>query len=402
MQFLKNKKITTTELFLLAYCTYILYMIHDRSGYVYLSYGRYIYLGLKYLCFVLLLFVAFLKFSTRFKMTWRNLILGLVFMGLVFIGWFNANYTTLLFAALFMLLGVDVSFEKIIKTLQITIVIGLSVVFIGCLLGIIPNNQYYHSTTGVTAYTLGFNYYSYPQSLITTFLMCYLYNRRNNLKVRNIIIVLFVGYISYRIFSTRLFMIEIIFICTLYWIVFKTKIVSFRHKIWRYISNCSFAVCCIAIYIVSDNYSTGNSTMIILDTFLSGRLRYNYSGLNLYGIGLLPQYVEMTGNVEQTLNGASRTLYIDSGYMYSLIAYGLLFTILLLVMYTMLFRSAYKTGNKALYIWCLALAFLNISNNFMVSVVTNPLVFLAAKTLLKKQNDADTEYLISEKILIRH
>ena len=391
-----KSKITTTELLLLAYCTYVFYTTLNHSGYDSLSYGRYICSAFEYFSFALLITVAFLKAYSRFEVTMKNLIIGLIFVGLVLFEWFNTNHTKLLFAAMFMLLGIDVPFERIIKTLQVTIIVGLVIVFAGCLLGIIPNNEYYHSTTGVTAYTLGFNYYSHPQSLITVFFMCFLYKRREKLKILDIIIVLTAEYIAYKIFSTRLYLIEIVFICIFYWLVFKVKIIKLEHKIWGYVSNFAFVLCCIAIYIVSNNYTSGNTAMTLLNTVLSGRLRYNNIALSLYGIGLFPQYVKMTGNVEQVLYGASQTVYIDSGYMYSLIAYGLIFTILLLVMYTMLFRRAYKQGDKALYIWCLALAFLNISNNFMVSVDTNPLVFLAAQSLLKKQNDTNSKYLMAE------
>src|SRR5699024_4578028 len=66
----------------------------------------------------------------------------------------------------------------------------------------------------------------------------------------------------------------------------------------------------------------------------------------------------------------------DSGYLYTLLAYGILFTLLLLLCYTWIFQYLYRQKEVLLYGWLGLFMFLNIFNNYLLLLEINPLLLL--------------------------
>ena len=60
-----------------------------------------------------------------------------------------------------------------------------------------------------------------------------------------------------------------------------------------------------------------------------------------------------------------------------MIGYGILFTIVLLLLYTMVLRNTAKKEQGVLFIWAVTVMLFSISNNAWVSITYNPLLFYA-------------------------
>ena len=90
----------------------------------------------------------------------------------------------------------------------------------------------------------------------------------------------------------------------------------------------------------------------------------------------------MYGNAERVYGKVSAASnYIDSGYLYTLLSCGILFTLLLLFCYTLVFQYVYYQREVLLYGWLGLFLFLNIFNNYLLLLEINPLLLLTLTAL---------------------
>ena len=75
--------------------------------------------------------------------------------------------------------------------------------------------------------------------------------------------------------------------------------------------------------------------------------------------------------------------YVDSGYVYTLISYGIIFFIILIFLYSFLFQKAVRDNEFKLAIWCLVICIFSVINNIMLKISINPLPILALDAFTK-------------------
>lgn len=75
------------------------------------------------------------------------------------------------------------------------------------------------------------------------------------------------------------------------------------------------------------------------------------------------------GNVSYT-----KYFYIDSGYIYAILGYGVLFTLVVIFMYSYLIYYATKRNDKNLFIWLIIVLVFTVVNNTWVSLAVNPVL----------------------------
>ena len=109
---------------------------------------------------------------------------------------------------------------------------------------------------------------------------------------------------------------------------------------------------------------------------LNSRLLMGKTAFEQYHLKLFGQSIQMVGIKSATFGeGHQVYFYIDSGYVYALIGYGILFTALLLTLYTIVLRNTAKKEQGVLFIWAVTVTLFSISNNAWVSITYNPLLF---------------------------
>lgn len=125
-----------------------------------------------------------------------------------------------------------------------------------------------------------------------------------------------------------------------------------------------------------------------------GRLEYSVEAIERYGIHMFSTRVEQLGNTALVYGGESSAFYIDSGYVYSIIAYGIFFTVISLMAYTVLLRYLYMTKQRVLYLWIVTMLFASIMNNFLYDIINNPVLFLIPVAVLgNKGQERERKYL---------
>ena len=272
----------------------------------------------------------------------------------------------------------NISVDHIIKVCFRATIVSTLFIFLLSFLGILPDKVFNH-TIGeglvVDAHTFGFFYYSGFSYRILIISICFLYLYRYSLTVfRVICFVLFVVG-AYYLSSTRLqLLLSFIFLFSLI-IVYKFKWLSFKHRFWKYLGLVTYPVAFLVTIMLPLAYFVSYDFLAWWDEAFNGRMSQNIMAFTQYNISLWGNAIEMVGSA----TAETTTLdyfYIDAGYVYWLLAYGMVFTALILFAYSAVFYRSYKYNNSFIYLWCLIPAFTNMINDFFTCSYFSPLIFL--------------------------
>ena len=72
----------------------------------------------------------------------------------------------------------------------------------------------------------------------------------------------------------------------------------------------------------------------------------------------------------------SSYFYIDSGYVYALLVYGIIVFLLLIIAHSFIFRYAVVKEDSMLWIWCTEICIFSLLNNSLINLNMNPLLLL--------------------------
>ncbi len=282
--------------------------------------------------------------------------------------------------------GKNIEFEKIKKFVIISNIICTVIVLGSCAFGFIPNQIYNHvNTQGVTkANSLGFIYYGNISTI--TFLVSTLILSLKNRKFRSwpcMFILIFLNFIVYGLSTTRLtfilFLLEIVLVI----FISKYNILKIRNTVmWRTVATLAFPCFAGICLWVSYTFSYKIDWMRALNSLLKSRIRFSHQGIYEYGLSLFGQKIEMVGGT--AIANSRKQLeyfYIDSGYVYTLLAYGVIVFAILLIGYSLIFRSAVIKGDMGLFVCCVLICIHALINNIFINLEMNPFLILVPAIL---------------------
>lgn len=361
-------KVTHQFFFYIAFFIFVMHRILWQSLYTNVLPNR-IFSILNYLC-LLFVFASFITFGNTIRKK-ELLIYGifLIFALLVVQAGYSSRYLTMF---LLIIAAKNIDFSKAIKVSLCGTVLSLTLVLIGCKAGILQDLVWSHYGIGSQAHGLGFTYYSYLSTYVFSVSCMYLYLRRKNYKIIELLILCIIQYYTYLYTTSRLYIYGfaiMAIICVLY----RYHILKFEKKIWNLISYALFPFFQIAILFITKLYATGNIFLLQIDNVMSGRLSLMSFALKTYGIHILPYYIKMIGGAE---NAGAAYFYIDCGYMYVALCFGMIGILVVNGMYIALFRKCQKLEDKFIYIWLIVISVMCISNNFIFSLILNPITLL--------------------------
>lgn len=244
-----------------------------------------------------------------------------------------------LITAILLVLGArNVNFKTIVKLYLIIVGSLLLLAFIGSQLGIIQNIRFV-TTEGVresfgVVYTTDFAAHIF-------YLSCaYLYLKADTFRIIDYVPVILTLLIIYWFTKTMTDVIALVVLLVLFtFYIYRKKL---RHN-WivaamlRY-SFLAMPIISVIIFQMSACYNTNDNFFIKANQFLSNRLALGYDAILSYGIKLLgqsPIYANGWGGsrVAALSQGAGNLtyFYIDSSYLNMLIAYGILFTLVVIL-----------------------------------------------------------------------
>lgn len=293
----------------------------------------------------------------------------LVILSIVLV--YKTNDYTFLKLMLFIVSFKDMNFEKVIKVDLYYRGFLIALVFILFFVGIAPDKIFAfgdtirHSFGFTNPNTLGMYF------LIICFDLLYLNKDKNSLKKTMLIsgIIILVNYLSGSRTVTLILLILIIFI----WIIRKKEQVFEIHFLKAFITN-SALIFAILTFIFSYLYKYENDMAINLNNLLSNRLE---------------NILYCSANIVPSLFGSNISILertLDSSYAYSLYGYGIILSIVLILMFRKLFKVLYKEKDYLLITIMFLFLVYGLSERLWLCIDYNIFMLVFYKVLYSKIN----------------
>ena len=221
------------------------------------------------------------------------------------------------------------------------------------------------------AHCFGYNYYHYIPYILYFIMLGVMKVKKKIMTWLEILMWVTVNFIVFYFTTLRLTFYLSFFSLMLYIILIKFDWFKVDNKTIKSIMTLSFPVMIVGTSLFYYFYNGNNTVYAQLNIFSSGRLQFGHEAFERYPINLF-------GNLIETSAGTSTTefFYLDSGYIYAVLGYGVLFSIIVVIMYSYLCRFACERNDKALLIWLISVLLFTISNNVWVDLATNPVLVI--------------------------
>lgn len=273
--------------------------------------------------------------------------------------------------ALFIITAETTGSKRIVKTHLISVLASLAVVFFLLVTKQIPDYLFGFDS----AHCFGFAYFHYVPYHMFFCLLEHLYLREKPLRVFDVGFILVVAYFLHKLTTVSLTFYLTFVLLILYYLIYKYPVVSINKRWITRLSAFVFPIGAFITYYMMVFYNPSSPQWVIINTIANGRLKYMNEGFHRYPITLFGQVVEMQGNsaVRERLGAY---FYIDSGFAYSLLGYGVILTIITFIMYDTLFRYSCKQEDKMLFIWLIIIMLFTVSNNIWLSLQYCPVILM--------------------------
>lgn len=312
----------------------------------------------------------FLVYLCHRKIKLNKLIISMLILLVFSTAAYHTDRNYIFVRCLFLLCASATEFKKIVKVSLISSLVPLLIVILMSQIGYLPDYVFNHD--GAAAHSLGFPYYSKAPYILLYCIIEYMYIKNNNLSWFKLILVLMINYVTYKITTLRLSFYLFMIAWILFVLLVKLNLADLRKGRKKYIV-CSFYPLAFIVTVWSAlHFNMQEKFWREMNALLSGRLELSNTAFKKYPITLFGQHIEMQGNQYHVIN--PNYFYIDSGFIYSLLGYGLIFTILTILIYSYLFKFSCEKNDKAMFIWLVTIMIFTIINNTWVNVTYNPLL----------------------------
>lgn len=270
----------------------------------------------------------------------------------------------------------NIPFSHIVKQC-IKVVIMIFILVLTCLaLGIVQDELYYREKVGHGsgyAHSLGFRYYGYYAYIGMGLVQCMIYKWMKKMNMLKIFWLLLLSYLLFLVSFTRLQLYcSILFLCS----IFVLPLIPqrfFNNKASFVLSIILYPILCFLVYYIAKNelLSMYLDNVPELNRLTAGRIYLNAEALRRYDVNLWGNNIE-----NSTDPGASDYFYIDSGYLHTLLGSGLVYTCVIMFLYSFLFYKVYKAKAYFLYLWLSIYSILCVFNGLLMNVLANPIILL--------------------------
>ncbi len=285
----------------------------------------------KFTLFPIIILCLFYKILFIDKVSLKELIFYLLFVGIAVIVSIKSGNRQILTLSLLIISSKNINFRYILLTFLIIVPLLLFITFLFSQANIIPNLQYFRVREGELKIrnSYGMIYPTIFAAYLQYIVIGYSYfMRKNSLShITFIILSILCFFICLYMADARMSAYSIV----LYLFIFYFCSLFFRnigqYKILSTLTVFIFPLFFCAIYFLSAKYDPSSSILETINSALSGRLRLAHSALETYDIPLLGQEIKFVG-----LGGAVQDMgedynYVDSSFLQFLLSYGTIFSI---------------------------------------------------------------------------
>ena len=326
-------------LYLIAYCIYLLSEVLSTT--MFPISGK-IYTLCKYFAVVLI----GCKILKSDKYTWYQAVVTSVLVGLTVVVRLVAGYSDPFLWIILLIGAKDVPFDKIIKiyfVLTVSVVMGA---FMASNLSVIENLQYRMEGRGIRN-SFGIVYPTDFASHVFYLMIVFFFLKMEKLKSSHYIMGIAIASFVYYFCNTRLDTICMLLAIVLYFFVGYlhkrecSLTAQYRKRIrWTWVMQYAMLICATIMVGLSVLYNPDNRLLAKLDGLLNSRLMLGHKGIIKYGFPLFGRLVEMIGNGSTTtLPSDSIYFFIDCSYLYTTLQYGLIFGIVIILIFIVCCRK---------------------------------------------------------------
>ena len=283
-------------------------------------------------------------------------------------------------ALIMLLIGMkDVRFDIVIKTFLW--IYGLVTIFslVFSLMGIIDMYTVMSDAHGLR-YSMGNTYPTDFAAGVFYMLLAYTYLKKT-WKTRYSVIWAVITITTYLMTKAQTsFILSILFISGLTLTIFDRYPSYFKNRIENFIKKISiivFPAFAGVSYLIVYMFEQGNAYTQILNVITNYRIGFASKFMNDYGVNMFGNYIEMTGAGWGT-STSDVYYYIDNGYYYSILFYGILLTVLFLVGFSM---CAFKSKELLLNYILIFIAINALLEPRFVNYLYNPFLMLLGSLL---------------------
>lgn len=338
------------------------------------------FLPITLMCNYIRLLSAMIAYVSYFRQNKSAISILIAVVFVILLPWyFRSVYSSQIYASLALMLAAkDVKFDVIVDLLVKYISTALILAAVFSFLGIIPNEFQYREVPLIGAwksYYLGFHYYSTPAYYGMTLVFLLLYRKRLNCSYLYLSFLFCLSLLVYVVSFARLQIILNLVVFIGYVVSYKWHWITFEGKIWKYFSMTAYTVMTLVVVLLSFSILLLNDSSFFefINEWTNTRMLLNIQAFLTYDINLFGNLIEIK---TRDLMPGENYFYIDSGFVSSLLSYGVVFYVFLMVMYGRAFFKIWKCNCKYLYILFSVYSIANISNNFILGAITCPITFL--------------------------
>jgi hypothetical protein len=347
----KSLKIEKNNLFILAADIYLMYFLCMNnlrvSGWV----SRIPHLfSLMEVIVCLLLLCKILEDSIVKRSSFAKI---LIFAGCVVPGMFmSLDFTVIPFLFLFVIASRGVDFKKVILHYAVLHSAWLAITMIGCRLGIFVTG-YRWDSNGNKVFFNGYGAVVAPIFLFSTTLL-WVYILKERINIIQVVCLLAADLYVYMQskLEMQFYMVILVLICAY---LLKHFDLSENKLIKTFCVSMTTIFSALALG-MTVFYRSDNPFMTMVDSFITGRLRFGQKAIETYGIHLFGTQIEWSFVQDQSYT------YADCGYLKYMLMYGVVFLIFMVVAFTLMSKMAVEANDMYL---CLVIC--AISMDAMVS-----------------------------------
>lgn len=322
---------------------------------------------------VLLGLKEYIKLYNSPRIQLRGLILGIIFMTIVYLAFRYTYGWPLMVTYLFVISSRDVRTKDILFPFLYAAGLVIVATILCSQIGLISSYTLYDR--GRLRNSMGFLYPSHPEHIFFFWTSAYLVLRGRSIKYGEIVFLSAINFYLYKNALTKdpFFLTLIILLIA---ILLKLKPNALSNKIYKFVSNCSFLVLPIITYLFVYKFPI-NNIYFLVDKWTSGRVALAANALDKYGIHMFGQNVHFV--TRATTNLFTAYDYVDSGYIQSLVVYGFIFTVVLLFLYTKVILNLNNHNQILLSTILFMIAIYNMADPSLPYLWYNPFLLLCGK-----------------------
>lgn len=339
---------------------------------------------------VFLIAIIFIRIALLDDYSLKEIIIAAC-IAIVFMMVWHRTEKQIIWDTLLLLIGSrGISFRKIIKVYEIT-VIGLLIITMAASLTGLTENLVYHQAGRRARISFGVIYPTDFSAHVFYGILGYGYLRREKIKYFEIAGIMLAGIGVYLFCDARVNTACILLTAAVFWYLkFRSNRAGKRGQsyemngIWSCILAMSAVICAWFMIIATIMYSSENRILAWLNRAINSRLAFGKKGVDLFGFSLFGRYIPMIGNGGTTKESANY-FFLDCSYITIALEYGILLLGIVLIIYCMIgFRA--RLEEDWVLLWILAIIAVQcMIEHHMLDISYNPFLWaLFANTAVEK------------------